>query len=273
MTASRVLIDASVALIERTREADATARTVIVGINGPQGGGKSTLAAALVEELRDRGETAIAISIDDFYLPRAEQVALAARHPGNRYLEHRGYPGTHDVELGARTLADLRRAGAGDVVRIPVYDKSAHHGRGDRAPISTWPSVRGPVDVVLFEGWMLGFPDVTADGADRHLATAASFVRQYAPWSREIEAFIQLEVDDLETIVAWRVDAERARRRAGAETLSDEAVRDYIERFLPAYRLWLPALRDRPPTRDGRPVSSLRVRLGTDRSPIEIVGR
>ena len=42
-------------------------------------------------------------------------------------------------------------------MRIPRYDKSAHAGAGDRADVASWPSVRGPVHVVLFEGWMLGF--------------------------------------------------------------------------------------------------------------------
>eukprot|EP00983_Pelagomonas_calceolata_P098608 1158369-Pelagomonas_calceolata.AAC.13 len=37
------------------------------------------------------------------------------------------------------------------------YDKSANGGRGDRADPSTWPKVNGPVDIVLFEGWMSGF--------------------------------------------------------------------------------------------------------------------
>lgn len=37
----------------------------------------------------------------------------------------------------------------------PRYDKSAFQGQGDRADPATWPAVEGPVDVVLFEGWML----------------------------------------------------------------------------------------------------------------------
>jgi hypothetical protein len=37
------------------------------------------------------------------------------------------------------------------------YDKSLNEGRGDRADPSTWPKVNGPVDIVLFEGWMSGF--------------------------------------------------------------------------------------------------------------------
>jgi len=37
------------------------------------------------------------------------------------------------------------------------YDKSKNEGRGDRADASRWPEVKGPVDIVLFEGWMSGF--------------------------------------------------------------------------------------------------------------------
>ena len=96
--------------------------TRVIGINGPQGCGKSTLAALLVDMLAQRGVTAIAVSIDDFYLTHAEQRALAAAHPGNRTLEHRGYPGTHDVALGTSTLDSLIE---GRATSIPSYDKTA----------------------------------------------------------------------------------------------------------------------------------------------------
>jgi hypothetical protein len=47
------------------------------------------------------------------------------------------------------------------------YDKSAYSGRGDRADPSTWPTVSGPVDIVLFEGWMSGF----APASDEEVCT------------------------------------------------------------------------------------------------------
>src|SRR4051794_21654095 len=77
-------------------------RPVIAGISAPQGAGKTTLVRQLIPLLGQRGLRAVALSIDDFYLRREEQLALAAANPGNPYLEHRGYPGTHDVMLGAR---------------------------------------------------------------------------------------------------------------------------------------------------------------------------
>lgn len=247
---------------------------LVIGINGPQGCGKSTLAAAVVARVRAAGKVAVALSIDDFYLTRAAQTELASCHPGNRYLEHRGYPGTHDVELGSATLQALRRARAGDVVRCPVYDKSAHDGRGDRAARSLWPEVAGPIDLIVFEGWMLGFPPVAlAANADRFLADSAELLPAYQPWLASLDAFVHLEASDLRDIVAWRVDAERSRRETGAAALTDEQARDYIERFVPAYSLWVPALLAHPPARQGAPVPALWCRLGRDREPVEIAER
>ncbi len=50
---------------------------------------------------------------------------------------------------------------------VPRYDKSCHGGRGDRAPESAWPVVKGPLDIVLFEGWMLGFTPVPKEAAEK----------------------------------------------------------------------------------------------------------
>jgi D-glycerate 3-kinase len=265
------LVDAVPALSERARP---RGRTCVVGLSGPQGCGKSTLAAAIVAGARARGRSAAALSIDDLYLTRDEQIALAARHPGNPYLEHRGYPGTHDVGLGASTLRALRGAGASDVVPLPSYDKSAHAGRGDRRPRSAWPVTRGPVELVVLEGWMLGFPvlDVAALAAleDRCLAEAAALLPRYDAWTRELDAFVHLDAADPTDVVRWRVDAERARRDAGTPALSDAEARDYVERFLPAYALWVPRLRRAPPSRDGAPLPSLRVVLGADRAPLDV---
>lgn len=69
---------------------------------------------------------------------------MAEQHAGNRLLELRGNAGSHDLQLGSATLQALRganRAGAAPF-GIPRYDKSAHSGRGDRAPAETWPQVR-----------------------------------------------------------------------------------------------------------------------------------
>lgn len=90
---------------------------------------------------------------------RAPTPAPVSRsHPDNPLLQVRGNALTHDLELGTATLQDLAAAGPDSPpALLPRYDKSAHRGRGDRAPEHAWPRLTGPVDVVLLEGWMLGF--------------------------------------------------------------------------------------------------------------------
>jgi len=228
--------------------------TWILGIQGPQGCGKSTLASALVEEWGRAGVRATAVSIDDFYLTHAEQEALASRHPGNPYLRYRGYPGTHDVALGRRVIDALASLGVGQSTDVPAYDKSAHHGRGDRAPASAWRRVTDPVDVLVVEGWMLGFTpvDATAEAlaVDPALRAPNQYLGKYRAWHERLDAFVRMHVNSLDTVVRWRIDSERARRERGEPALSDADARDYIERFLPAYRLWSPQLRAHPPCRE-----------------------
>jgi D-glycerate 3-kinase len=48
---------------------------------------------------------------------------------------------------------------------VPRYDKSAFGGQGDTAGKENWPVVTGPLDIILFEGWMLGFSPIGAQAA------------------------------------------------------------------------------------------------------------
>ena len=76
----------------------------VIGMSGAQGSGKTTLMADVCEQMVGRGSRVVTLSIDDFYLTHDEQLALAGCQPRNRFLQHRGYPGTHDVTLGVRVL-------------------------------------------------------------------------------------------------------------------------------------------------------------------------
>jgi D-glycerate 3-kinase len=221
------------------RKAGQLPRPVVAGISAPQGAGKSTLVKQLVPLLIASGRRACALSIDDFYLPFPDQERLAVVHPRNPCLRYRGYPGTHDVALGAATLKALRECGPGDCVRVPAYDKSLRGGRGDRLPPERWPLLRGPFDIVLLEGWMLGFQPVSSDRiGDAHLLPVNEALRRYDAWHRQIDVLVILRTLDLENIVRWRVEAEEAMKAAGRPGLDRAAAEDYVRRFLPAYRLY-----------------------------------
>ncbi|MBP8274547.1 MAG: hypothetical protein KAY59_08955 [Acidobacteria bacterium] len=219
----------------RAQLARHTRRPLIVGIQGPQGAGKTTLTRALLDALPALGLTGAAVSIDDFYMTRAGQLEVAAAHPGNPYLEHRGYPGTHDIALGEQTLAAASQGG----LTIPVYDKSAHGGRGDRAPEAEWRHVAEPIDVVFVEGWMLGFEPVPeASLADPNLIAPNRALAAYARWYRYIDAWVVLRAVDPTYVLTWRVEAEERMKAAGKPGLSRADIEDYIRRFLPAYQTW-----------------------------------
>lgn len=195
----------------------------ILGISGPQGAGKSHLAAALVARAAAEGRRGVALSIDDFYLRGAEQDALAASAPDDPLLAVRGGPGTHDLALGLRTLAALR--GEAGRAELPRYDKSARGGRGERGePIH----VDLPIDFVILEGWLLGFRPVGDSPVDRRLAP-------YAAW--RVDRLLQLRMLDPRSVIRWRVEAEAERAaRLGPDRAMDPAeARAYVERFLPLY--------------------------------------
>lgn len=123
-------------------------RPIIVGVNGAQGSGKSTicrfLASLLLPEI---GLSAVVVGLDDLYLPSKARARLARDiHP---LFRTRGVPATHDIELGLSILDDLA---GGRQALIPRFSKALD----DRLPQSDWMRHSGNVDVVLFEGWCVG---------------------------------------------------------------------------------------------------------------------
>ncbi len=146
---------------------------------------------------------------------------------------------------------------------LPVYDKGAFAGEGDRAPRARWREVRGPFDVVIFEGWMLGFTPSARLDRVAHLGAVNGYLRAYEAWHVRLDGLLHLDVDDLELVVRWRVESEQRRRAAEGRGLSDEAAEAYVRRFLPLYRAYLPGLREGGLAE--RP--TLRVTLGADRLP------
>jgi D-glycerate 3-kinase len=125
-------------------------KPLLLGINGAQGSGKSTLTKIL-QALLEKGfsKRVVSLSIDDLYLRRSEREQLARDvHP---LLMTRGVPGTHDVAIAKEVLSSLKE-GTGQRITIPVFDK-AHDDRADEA---LWQQIDGPVDIIIFEGWCVG---------------------------------------------------------------------------------------------------------------------
>jgi len=89
---------------------------------------------------------------------------------------------------------------------------------------------------------MVGFPALD-QVEDPHLAAPNEALRAYDAWHQHLEVLLVLEMADDRQVVSWRVEAEQAMRASGKPGLSDEAITDYVSRFLPAYRTWGPTLK------------------------------
>ncbi|NNC55213.1 MAG: kinase [Pseudomonadales bacterium] len=126
-------------------------KPLIVGINGAQGTGKSTLAKFVVAILENTlGKKTAHFSIDDIYLTKAERNALGSKiHP---LLATRGVPGTHDMTLGKSIINGLANASKETITRIPVFDKAID----DRLPEAQWRPFQGRPDIIIVEGWCVG---------------------------------------------------------------------------------------------------------------------
>lgn len=215
-------------------------RAVLVGLSGAQGSGKSTTAGRLVARLAGGGLNAFACSLDDFYLTRAERMALGRDvHP---LLATRGVPGTHDVPLMDRVVTRLLTAGPGEEVAVPLFDKV----EDDRRPLDAWRRVAGGIDVVLVEGWCMGArPQAAAalarpinaleregdaDGRwRRHVNARLS--GPYAAFFARVDLRLMLRAPSFDCVQGWRAEQERGLDfRAGAprQPMDDDAIARFI---------------------------------------------
>lgn len=239
--------------------------------------GKTTITNKLVAALSGSPHNlqVLAFSTDDLYLPFQEQKALSQRYPDNKLIEFRGLPGTHDIQLGASTFRAIceanqqmyssseRNEREQPVVAIPAYDKAINAGRGDQIPRDRWPQAKVPLDVVLFEGWSLGFksirdprlllemyqqrstfpPYYLAKHPFSSLDTVNRSLEAYEEWYSFMDVFVHLSAPNLNTIFNWRLEQEKDLWAKKGTGMTEDQVREFVSRFMPAYEIYLERLK------------------------------
>lgn len=197
-------------------------RRPVIGLNGPVGAGKSTLARRLQQRFAAADLQLAVASIDDAYLPWQQRLAAMA---GNPYGVNRVPPGSHDP---VALLAGVRpwRRGTSPLLELPRFDKTLRDGQGDR--VSPW---RGAADALLLEGWMLGCQPLPQqqlssqalqplrpplNGAERAwLLRCNQALEAYVPLWQEIDRLVMLWPSDWCWPRRWRLQAEARQRRSG----------------------------------------------------------
>ena len=242
-------------------------RPVVVGLCGAQGSGKSTMSARLGRRLDAAGSPSAVLSLDDFYLTRAERATLGRTvHP---LLETRGVPGTHDLALARSTIASL--VGRQAVVAAPRFDKTLD----DRAAPATWQTYQAPVSVVILEGWCVGahpIPDEDllqpinalerdedADGTWRRHVNAA-LEGEYHALFESLDLRILLRAPDFACVHGWRLEQEMGLARMDSQSMPAMDA-PAVARFIAHYeRLTRWIIADEP--------ADLVIEIGPDRTPL-----
>jgi D-glycerate 3-kinase len=217
----------------------------VLGINGAQGTGKSTLASLLKLLLEaGTGISCAVLSLDDFYLTLSEREGLSRTvHP---LLKTRGVPGTHDVSFALSVINALLSIAPGQHISLPRFDKSTD----DRMPEANWPKVSAPVDLVILEGWCIGISpqrdedlmapvnnlerEQDSDGQWRHYVNnqlAGCYQQLFAL----MDSLVMLKAPSMEVIHDWRWLQEKklmvASGNHGEGLMSEQQIAVFIQYY------------------------------------------
>jgi D-glycerate 3-kinase len=219
------------------RERNKLGHTLIFGILGGQGTGKTTLTSILSIIFAHLGKSSIAISLDDLYKTYLDRQQLQQEDPR---LKWRGPPPTHEVELGIKMLDELRENDRSEPIYIPRFDKSAYNGQGDR---SSDKELINPVDIVLFEGWFVGVEPVPESAflqppppivtpADIALAKDTNNrLKKYLSLWQRLDKLMIFYPADYRYSKEWRKEAEHKTIAAGKAGMNDREIDEFVDYF------------------------------------------
>jgi len=216
----------------------------LIGINGAQGTGKSTLAKLLSALLTSSGYRTVNLSIDDFYYSKAKRQELADEiHP---LLRSRGVPGTHDVDLALNLIEQLCAAGSNQQITLPRFDKSLD----DCRPVAACEQIQGPIDIIILEGWFVGAKAQAGDELTQAINELEinedsdgrwrAYVNQqlagsYQSLFEKIHILLMLQAPGFEQVLEWRSLQEEKLRTlvvTDASGLMDrKAIKHFIQHF------------------------------------------
>ena len=215
----------------------------VIGLNGPVGAGKSTLARRLAGQAAAQGQRLAVASIDDAYLPWQQRLQALA---GNPFGVDRVPPGSHEPALLVEAIDQWRNDGDGQL-HLPRFDKRLRQGAGDRSGFS-----QDVADGLLLEGWLIGCRPLGSPAIEAARGSAPTLAGspelspqewQWLPrWDQALEAYQPLwqRLDGLWVLWPidwrlprrWRFQAEAAQRRGGGGWLPGSSLNRLVRSSL-----------------------------------------
>lgn len=224
---------------------DSANKSILIGVNGTQGSGKSTLTDLLCKLMPECfGKSCIGISIDDFYLSKRQRLNNAKSvHP---LLSTRGVPGTHDAHLMQKCIEALVN---GQSCRLPIFDKSID----DVLPLENWHQISQAHDFVILEGWCVGIGPQSENDLQNDVneleqnkdtdKTWRTYVNeqlslQYQDVFAQIDTLIMLKAPSFECVYNWRCEQEhklidklKQQNLPIDKVMDDQQILDFIQYY------------------------------------------
>lgn len=219
-------------------------QTLVLGVNGSQGSGKSTFTDFLDQYLRMYfGLNVVTISLDDYYLSQSERSELAtAVHP---LLNTRGVPGTHKIEQLLEDLKQLTKP----TVKRPIFIRRFNKAMDNPYPSDKWTKVTSKPDIIILEGWCCGFKPQSEHELATPINTLEETKDTNAVWRRYVnfqlagdyqavfdmvDRWIMLKAPSFDVVATWRKEQEAKLRIREQKNLSNSKImsEQEVEQFV-----------------------------------------
>ena len=193
-------------------------KTLIIGLAGGQGSGKTTISSILSLILTKYFKLNVfKVSIDDFYKTRKDRKLLSRiKHS---LLMTRGVPGTHDIDLMLNFFKKVKTKNF-KTFYVPKFNKAID----DRYSKSLWMKIKSKPDIVIFEGWCVGAKPQTNTELEKPINSLEKAHDQNAMWRlyvnkqlktkykslfKQLDGLIYLKAKNFNMLKNWRLKQEK----------------------------------------------------------------
>ena len=193
-------------------------KTLIIGLAGGQGSGKTTISSILSLILTKYFKLNVfKVSIDDFYKTRKDRKLLSRiKHS---LLMTRGVPGTHDIDLMLNFFKKVKTKNF-KTFYVPKFNKAID----DRYSKSLWIKIKSKPDIVIFEGWCVGAKPQTNTELEKPINSLEKAHDQNAMWRlyvnkqlktkykslfKQLDGLLYLKAKNFNMLKNWRLKQER----------------------------------------------------------------
>ena len=197
-------------------------RTLILGLSGSQGSGKTMVTGILQIILKKFFKKNIyIISIDDFYKTLRDRNRMSQQK--HSLFKTRGVPGTHDINLIKNFFISVKRKKF-KKIKLPKFNKSID----DRSKKNYWHNINKRPEIIILEGWCVGAkPQIISSlrkpvnilerHEDKDLIwrkyANEKLKKEYKEVFAMIDYFIFMKVPNFKIVFKWRLLQENKLRK------------------------------------------------------------